>query len=169
YVEKALTSELSGNMIDLCPVGALTSKPYAFEARPWELRKTESIDVLDALGTNIRVDVRGQAVLRILPRVNEDVNEEWLSDKGRFAVDGLLKRRLDRPYIRRNGKLAEASWMEALAVVAERFGSLPGDRTAAIAGDLCDVESMLALKELMTALGSPHLECRQDGAKTPAV
>ncbi len=168
YVEKALTSELSGNMIDLCPVGALTSKPYAFEARAWELRKTESVDVLDALGTNIRLDVRGQAVMRILPRVNEDVNEEWLSDKGRFAVDGLLKRRLDRPYIRRNGKLVEASWPEALTAVADRFGKLSGDKIAAIAGDLCDVESMLALKELMVSLGSANLDCRQDGAKTPA-
>ena len=168
YVEKALTSELSGNMIDLCPVGALTSKPYAFEARAWELRKTESVDVLDALGTNIRLDARGQAVLRILPRINEDVNEEWLSDKGRFAVDGLLKRRLDRPYIRRNGKLVEASWPEALTAVAERLGTLSGDKIAAIAGDLCDVESMLALKELMTSLGSTNLDCRQDGAKTPA-
>ncbi len=168
YVEKALTSELSGNMIDLCPVGALTSKPYAFEARAWELRKTESIDVVDAVGTNIRLDARGQAVLRILPRVNEDVNEEWLSDKGRFVVDGLLKRRLDRPYIRRNGKLVEASWPEALTIAAERLGKASADRIAAIAGDLCDVESMLALKEVMTSLGSTNLDCRQDGAKTPA-
>jgi NADH-quinone oxidoreductase subunit G len=168
YVEKALTSELSGNMIDLCPVGALTSKPYAFEARAWELRKTESVDVLDAVGTNIRLDARGQAVLRVLPRVNEDVNEEWLADKGRFAVDGLLKRRLDRPYLRRNGKLVEASWPEALMAAAERLGKTSADRIAAIAGDLCDVESMLALKEVMASLGVTSLDCRQDGAKTPA-
>ena len=168
YVEKALTSELSGNMIDLCPVGALTSKPYAFEARAWELRKTESVDVLDAVGTNIRLDARGQAVLRILPRVNEDVNEEWLSDKGRFAVDGLLKRRLDRPYIRRHGKLVEASWPDALTAVAERLGKTAPERIAAIAGDLCCVESMLALKEVMVSLGVTSLDCRQDGAKTPA-
>ena len=168
YVEKALTSELSGNMIDLCPVGALTSKPYAFEARAWELRKTESVDVLDAVGTNIRLDARGQAVLRILPRVNEDVNEEWLSDKGRFAVDGLLKRRLDRPYIRRHGKLVEASWPDALTAVAERLGKAAPERIAAIAGDLCCVESMLALKEVMVSLGVTSLDCRQDGAKTPA-
>jgi NADH-quinone oxidoreductase subunit G len=168
YIEKALGSELSGNMIDLCPVGALTSKPYAFEARSWELRKTESVDVLDALGTNIRLDTRGQAVLRILPRINEDVNEEWLSDKGRFAVDGLLKRRLDRPYVRRDGKLVQAEWPEALGVIAARLKGLPGDRIAAIAGDLCDVESMLALKEVMTGLGSANLDCRQDGSKLPA-
>ena len=168
YVEKALTSELSGNMIDLCPVGALTSKPYAFEARAWELRKTESVDVLDAVGTNVRLDARGQAVLRILPRVNEDVNEEWLSDKGRFAVDGLLKRRLDRPYIRRHGKLVEASWPDALTAVAERLGKTAPERIAAIAGDLCCVESMLALKEVMVSLGVTSLDCRQDGAKTPA-
>ena len=169
YVEKALSSELSGNMIDLCPVGALTSKPYSFEARSWELRKTESVDVLDAIGTNIRLDSRAQAVMRILPRVHEDVNEEWLSDKGRFAVDGLLKRRLDRPYVRRDGKLVEASWPEAMSAIAERLAGVAGTKIAAIAGDLCDVESMLALKELMHALGSPHLDCRQDGAKLPAV
>src|SRR6202051_3141319 len=118
YVEKALTSELSGNIIDLCPVGALTSKPYAFVARPWELRKTESVDVLDAVGSNIRVDARDGQVLRVLPRLNEDVNEEWISDKTRFAVDGLTRRRLDRPYIRRGGKLVEVDSAEALDLVA---------------------------------------------------
>jgi len=165
YVEKALTSELSGNIIDLCPVGALTSKPYAFTARPWELTKTESIDVMDALGSNIRVDSRGGEVLRILPRLHEQVNEEWISDKTRFAYDGLKRQRLDRPYVRRDGKLRPATWPEAFAVIAERMKGISGDRVAAIAGDLADVESMLALKELMAALGSPHLDCRQDGAK----
>jgi NADH-quinone oxidoreductase subunit G len=165
YVEKALTSELSGNMIDLCPVGALTSKPYAFLARPWEMRKTETIDVLDAVGSNIRVDARGPQVMRVLPRLNEDINEEWISDKSRFAVDGLMHKRLDRPYVRRDGRLVEASWGEAFAVIAERFGKLPATKIAALAGDLADVESMLALKELMTGLGSANLDCRQDGAK----
>ncbi|HVJ51263.1 MAG TPA: NADH-quinone oxidoreductase subunit NuoG [Aliidongia sp.] len=167
YIEHALTSELSGNIIDLCPVGALTSKPYAYVTRPWELTKTESINVLDAVGSNIRIDARGPEVMRILPRLNEDVNEEWLDDKGRFAVDGLIKRRLDRPYVRRNGKLAEATWVEAFGAIAAKLKDLSGDRIAAIAGDLCDAESMLALKDLMTALGSPHLDCRQDGAKLP--
>jgi NADH-quinone oxidoreductase subunit G len=165
YIEHALTSELSGNIIDLCPVGALTSKPYAYVTRPWELRKTESIDVLDAVGANIRVDSRGPQVLRILPRLNEDVNEEWLGDRGRFAVDGLMKRRLDRPWVRRNGKLQEATWAEAFAAIKAKAAGLSGDRIAAIAGDLCDAESMLALKDLMTALGSPNIDCRQDGAK----
>ncbi|HXZ02683.1 MAG TPA: NADH-quinone oxidoreductase subunit NuoG [Stellaceae bacterium] len=164
YIERALTSELSANIIDLCPVGALTSKPYAFAARPWELRKIESVDVLDAIGSNIRVDSRGPQVLRVLPRLNEDVNEEWISDKTRFAVDGLTRRRLDRPYIRRDGKLVEAEWADAFAAVAARMKGVPGGRMAAIAGDLVDCEAMLALKDLMTALGSPHLDCRQDGA-----
>jgi NADH-quinone oxidoreductase subunit G len=164
YIERSLTSELSGNIIDLCPVGALTSKPYAYSARPWELRKTESVDVLDAVGSNIRIDNRGPSVLRVLPRLNEDVNEEWISDKTRFAVDGLTRRRLDRPYIRRDGKLVEAEWAEAFAVIAERLNGVPGGRMAAIAGDLVDCEAMLALKQLMAALGSPHLDCRQDGA-----
>jgi NADH-quinone oxidoreductase subunit G len=168
YVEKALTSELSGNMIDICPVGALTSKPYAFAARSWELRKTESVDVLDAVGANIRVDVRGSEVMRILPRLNEDVNEEWLGDKGRFAVDGLLKRRIDRPYVRRDGKLTESNWAEAFSVIAERLNGVPGDRIAGIAGDLSDAESMLALKDLLTGFGSANLDCRQDGAALPA-
>ncbi|MDB5407032.1 MAG: NADH-quinone oxidoreductase [Rhodospirillales bacterium] len=165
YVQKALTSELSGNIIDLCPVGALTSKPYAFVARPWELRKTESVDALDAVGSSIRVDARGAAVLRILPRLNEDVNEEWISDKTRFAVDGLGHRRLDRPYVRVGGKLAPASWGDAFNAIAEGFGKLPGGKIAALAGDLVDVEAMLALKELMLSLGSANIDCRQDGAK----
>ena len=164
FIGKSLASELSANIIDLCPVGALTSKPYSYAARPWELRKTESIDVLDAVGSNIRVDARGPAVLRILPRLNEDINEEWISDKARFALDGLGKRRLDRPYLRRAGKLVEASWQESFAMIATRLKAIAGNRMAAIAGDLADAEAMFALKELMTALGSPHLDCRQDGA-----
>src|SRR5579862_910003 len=136
YVAKALGSELSANIIDLCPVGALTSKPYAFTARSWELSKTDSIDVLDAVGANIRIDTRGPEVLRILPRLNEDVNEEWLADKSRFAVDGLKRRRLDRPWVRGNGKLEPATWAEAFAAIAERLRHLPGERIGAIAGDL---------------------------------
>jgi NADH-quinone oxidoreductase subunit G len=165
YVGNAITSELSGNMIDLCPVGALTSKPYAFAARSWELRKTESIDVLDAVGSSIRVDARGSEVMRIVPRLNEDVNEEWLSDKGRFAYDGLKRQRLDRPYVRENGKLREADWDEAFAYIADKMKGLDGARMGAIAGDLADCESMQALKDLMAALGAPHIDCRQDGAK----
>ncbi|MBM3952501.1 MAG: NADH-quinone oxidoreductase subunit G [Rhodospirillales bacterium] len=165
YVEQALNSELSGNLIDLCPVGALTSAPYAFACRSWELRKTESIDVLDAVGSNIRVDARGPSVLRILPRVNEDVNEEWISDKTRFACDGLRHRRLDQPWVRRGDKLEPATWPEAFEAVAKRLKSARSDRVAAIAGDLADAESIYALKTWLAKLGSPHLDCRQDGAK----
>jgi len=168
YLEKALDSELSGNVIDLCPVGALTSKPYAFVSRPWELKKTETIDVMDALGANIRVDARGSEVLRVLPRLHDDVNEEWISDKTRFACDGLKRQRLDRPYIRRDGKLVAASWPEALSAVAEKMKGLSGEQMAAVAGDLCDAESMFALKQLMTSVGSANLDCRQDGAKLDA-
>ncbi|WP_206928725.1 NADH-quinone oxidoreductase subunit NuoG [Roseococcus thiosulfatophilus] len=165
YVEKALSSELSGNLIDICPVGALTSRPYAFVSRPWELRKTESVDVLDAVGAAIRVDVRGGEVLRIMPRVHDDVNEEWLGDRGRFSFDGLKRNRLDRPWVRRDGKLQPASWAEALGAIAR---ALPGKRLGAIAGDTMDAESMFALKGLMAALGSQNLDCRQDGAKLDA-
>src|ERR1700712_4591644 len=168
YVEKALTSELSGNIIDLCPVGALTSKPYAFIARPWELAKVDSIDVLDAIGTNIRVDARGPEVLRILPRVNEDVNEEWIGDKSRFCIDGLKRRRLDRPWVRENGRLHAATWNEAFDAIAARLKPLPGDRVGAIAGDLCDAESIVALKDLLASLGSANVDCRQDGARLDA-
>jgi NADH-quinone oxidoreductase subunit G len=164
YVEKTINSELSGNLIDLCPVGALTSKPYAFIARPWELRKTESIDVMDAVGSAIRVDSRGREVMRILPRTNDDVNEEWLADKARYAVDGLRRQRLDRPYLRVDGKLKAASWPEALDAIAKRVIGLPGNRLAAIAGDFADAESLFALKSLMSALASPNIDCRQDGA-----
>ena len=165
YVEKALTSELSGNMIDLCPVGALTSGPYAYAARSWELEKTESIDTMDAVGSAIRVDTRGAEVMRILPRLNEDVNEEWISDKTRFACDGLRRQRLDRPYVRQNGKLMPVSWDDAFTAIADRIKTVDGGRIAAIAGDMADCESMMALKDLMTVLGSPHTDCRQDGAK----
>jgi NADH-quinone oxidoreductase subunit G len=165
YVERALGSELSGNIIDLCPVGALTSKPYSFIARPWELRKTESVDVLDALGSNIRIDSRGAQVMRVLPRLNEEINEEWLNDKTRFAHDALIRRRLDRPYVRRGGRLVEAEWREALELVANRLKMTPPERVAAIAGDLCDAEAMFALKELMRGLGVRSLDCRQDGAR----
>jgi NADH-quinone oxidoreductase subunit G len=164
YIERALGSELSGNIVDLCPVGALTSKPYAFVARPWELRKTESIDVLDAVGSNIRVDSRGARVLRILPRLNEAVNEEWLADKSRYAHDGLIVRRLDRPWIRRAGRLVEAEWRDALDLAAERIRGVPPERIAALAGDLCDAEAMFALRELLRGLGVTSLDCRQDGA-----
>ncbi|MBU6449225.1 MAG: NADH-quinone oxidoreductase subunit NuoG [Rhodospirillales bacterium] len=164
YVQKALTSELSGNIIDLCPVGALTSKPYAFTARPWELRKTDSIDVLDALGSNIRIDARGAEVLRILPRINDDVNEEWLGDKSRFSVDGLKRRRLDRPWIRENGKLRPASWEEAFAAIAAKVKATSPAKMGALAGDLADVESMLALKGFFAGLGSKNIDCRIDGS-----
>ncbi len=165
YLEKSLDSEVSANVIDLCPVGALTSKPYAFVSRPWELSKTESVDVLDAVGSAIRVDSRQTEVLRVLPRLNEDVNEEWLADKSRYACDGLMRQRLDRPYVRENGKLREASWDDAFAMIAEKVKATSGDRIAALAGDLCDAGSMFALKQLMSALGSSNLDCRQDGAK----
>jgi NADH-quinone oxidoreductase subunit G len=164
YLEASLDSELSGNVIDLCPVGALTSKPYAYKARPWELRKTETIDVMDALGSNIRVDMRGREAMRILPRNHDDVNEEWLSDKSRFVWDGLNMQRLDRPYIRRNGKLEPASWDAAFEAIGEKISG-KGDGLAAIAGDLVCAEGQFALKGLMDALGSPHIDCRQDGAK----
>jgi NADH-quinone oxidoreductase subunit G len=164
YVEKALTTELSGNLIDICPVGALTSRPYAFVSRPWELRKTDSIDVLDATGTNIRIDTRSGEVLRILPRVNDDVNEEWMADRGRFAFDGLKRRRLDRPWVRRDGVLKPATWPEAFAAIAARLHGVPGARIAARIGDLVDAEAIVALKDLMAALGATDLDCRTDGA-----
>jgi NADH-quinone oxidoreductase subunit G len=164
-IEKALSSELSGNLIDVCPVGALTAKPYAFVARPWELNKTDGIDVFDALGSNIRIDSRGGEVLRVLPRLNDDVNEEWISDKARFAIDGLKHRRLDRPWVRKEGRLVPATWKEAFAAIARRLSGVRGERIGAVAGDLACAESLLALKDLMTGLGATHLECRQDGAR----
>lgn len=164
YIEKALSSELSGNLVDVCPVGALTSKPYEFAARPWELRKTESIDVMDAVGSNIRIDARGNEVMRILPRLNETINEEWLGDKSRLACDGLKVQRLDRPYVRRDGKLAECSWEDAFVAIADKLRHLQGAQIAALAGDLVDVESTFALKKFMHGLGSNMLDCRIDGA-----
>ena len=163
YLEKSLSSELSGNVIDLCPVGALTSKPYAYNARPWELRKTESIDVMDALGSAIRVDAKGDAVMRIMPVVNEEVNEEWLSDKSRFIWDGLARQRLDKPYIRENGKLRAASWKEALTRTAELLGA-PADKIGFLAGDLTEVEQLKAVKDLAGKLGVTSLDCRPAGS-----
>jgi NADH-quinone oxidoreductase subunit G len=165
YVEKALSTELSGNLIDICPVGALTSRPYAFVSRPWELRKTDSVDVLDAVGASIRVDVRGGEVLRILPRIHEEVNEEWLGDRSRFSFDGLKRKRLDRPWVRKDGKLKPASWAEAFGAIA---GNLPGRRLGALVGDTMDAEAIFALKGLMTSLGAVGLDGRQDGAKIDA-
>ncbi|WP_395877389.1 NADH-quinone oxidoreductase subunit NuoG [Ehrlichia muris] len=167
YISKCITSELSGNIIDLCPVGALTSKPYAFKARSWELRHCETIDVLDAVCSNIRVDTRGLEIMRVLPRLNEDINEEWISDKARFSYDGLKLQRLDKPYIRKNGRLLPATWEEAFNMIAKKISSTSGNKIAAIAGDLADCESMLLLKELMHELGSPNIECRQDGSIIP--
>jgi NADH-quinone oxidoreductase subunit G len=164
YLETAMTSELQGNVVDLCPVGALTSKPYAFAARPWELNKTESIDVMDALGSAIRVDTRGREVMRILPRVNDDVNEEWISDKTRHVVDGLRTQRLDQPYIREHGRLRTASWPAAFAAIAGKLARTPAKRIGAIVGDLAAVEEIFALKDLMTRLDVRNIDCRQDGA-----
>ncbi|MBX3509541.1 MAG: NADH-quinone oxidoreductase subunit NuoG, partial [Parvibaculum sp.] len=168
YLEHALTSELSANVVDLCPVGALTFRPFAYTARPWELKKTESIDVMDAVGSNIRVDARGAEVMRILPRLNDEVNEEWISDKSRFVWDGLKTQRLDTPYVRENGKLRPASWDEAFAAIAAKLNGAKPESVAAIAGDLACAESMKALKDLFAALGSPNIDCRQDGAKLDA-
>ena len=167
YVQMALSSELSGNMIDLCPVGALTSRPYASSARAWELRHTETVDVLDAVGSNIRVDSRGNEVMRVLPRLNEDINEEWISDKARFSYDGLKRQRLDRPYVREDGRLREASWEGAFAAITTRIAAIKGakgQKIAAIAGDMACCESIQALKDIMEAFKSPHMDCRQDGA-----
>lgn len=164
YLGQTLDSELQGNIVDLCPVGALTSKPYAFTARPWELTKTESIDVMDALGSNIRVDTKGREVMRILPRNNDGVNEEWLSDKSRYAWDGLRRQRLDKPYIRENGKLRAADWGEALGAAA---AAMKGKKVSGIVGDLAPVEAVFALKELIEGQGG-MVECRTDGAKLPA-
>jgi NADH-quinone oxidoreductase subunit G len=165
YLEQAMTSELQGNVVDLCPVGALTSKPYAFAARPWELNKTESVDVMDAVGSAIRIDTRGREVMRILPRVNDDVNEEWISDKTRHVVDGLRTQRLDQPYIREDGQLRPASWRDAFAAIAAKVKASAPKRMGAIVGDLAAVEEIFALKDLMTRLGVVNLDCRQDGAE----
>jgi NADH-quinone oxidoreductase subunit G len=167
YLETALTSELQGNLVDICPVGALTSKPYAFAARPWELGKTQSIDVMDGVGSAIRVDTRGREVMRILPRVNEAVNEEWISDKTRHIVDGLRSQRLDRPYIRENGQLQPASWPDAFEAIAARTARIDGKRIGAIAGDLAAVEEMFALKELLAKCGSVNLAVQGGDAFDP--
>lgn len=165
YLEQAMSSELQSNVVDLCPVGALTSKPYQNKARPWELSKTESIDVMDAVGSAIRVDSRGKEVMRILPRLNEAVNEEWISDKTRHIADGLKTQRLDRPYIRENGRLRPASWTEAFAAVANKVKAASPEKIGAIAGDLAAVEEMFALKALIASLGSANLDARQDGTR----
>ncbi|MFK8251582.1 NADH-quinone oxidoreductase subunit NuoG [Ancylobacter terrae] len=165
YLEAALTSELQGNVVDLCPVGALTQRPYAYHARPWELVKTESIDVMDAVGSNIRVDTRGREVMRVLPRLNEDVNEEWISDKTRYIWDGLKTQRLDRPYVRVDGRLKPATWPEAFAAIAAKVKGVPGTRVGALVGDLASVEEVFALKDLVTRLGSASIDARQDGAR----
>ena len=169
YLEKTLASELSANVIDLCPVGALTSRPYAFVARPWELTKVESIDVMDAQGSNIRVDARASQVMRIMPRLNEAVNEEWISDKARYAHDGLRRQRLDTPYVRnKEGRLEKASWDDAFAAIAGQLKKAKAAGTAAIIGDQVDAETIFAMKSLMDKIGSVHMDCRQDGAKLSA-
>ncbi len=165
YLERGMLSELSANVSDLCPVGALTHRPWAYIYRPWELRKTESIDVMDAMGAAIRVDARGREVLRILPRNNDAVNEEWITDKTRFVADGLRTQRLDRPYVRENGKLVPVSWDAALKVVADKLAATPPERMGAIAGDLAGAEEMFALKDLLGRRGVVNFDCRQDGAK----
>ena len=165
YLEKSMASELSGNVVDLCPVGALTNLPYAYKARSWELTHTSSIDVMDAMGSHIRVDTRGNEVMRVLPRINDDINEEWISDKTRHHIDGLMRQRIDRPYMRdTNGRLAEASWDDVFAAIAKVVKKTKPQDTAALAGDLADAESMFALKNLMENLGVLHMDCRQDGA-----
>ena len=163
YLEKAISSEMTGNVVDLCPVGALTHKPWAFNYRPWELKKTETVDVHDAVGANIRVDARGSEVMRVLPRTNEAINEEWIDDKTRYAVDGLMRQRLDRPYVRVGKSLKPATWAEAFDAIAAKIKKAPADRIGVIAGDLQDAESMKAAMDLFKALGSANIDCRQDG------
>ncbi|MGF1446600.1 MAG: NADH-quinone oxidoreductase subunit NuoG [Pikeienuella sp.] len=167
YLGEILKSEMQGNIVDLCPVGALTNKPYAFSARPWELTKTQSIDAMDALGSNIRIDTRGRAVMRVLPRNHDGVNEEWIADRTRHVADGLARQRLDRPFARVDGKFKPVSWAEALGIAAEKIAAA-GDRIAGLAGDLAPVEAIYALKGLLAGLGSVRHECRQDGAQLPA-
>ena len=165
WVEAALTSELQGNIIDLCPVGALNSRPYEYRARTWELRKTESIDVSDAVGSNIRVDARHNEVMRIVPRLHEEINEEWLSDKGRFLYDGLKKRRLDRPMIKQAGRLQQVEWRTALEAVAKKIRGSAAAKVGFIIGDLVDLEAMILVKDFATAIGTPNIDCRQDGSQ----
>ena len=165
YLDEAVKSELSGNVIDLCPVGALTSKPYAFSARPWELKQTESIDIMDAVGSNIRIDTKGNKVMRVLPRNNDEINEEWISDKTRFFWDGLSLQRIDKPYLRADGKLKPISWEKALNVASSKLLNTKPEKIASIIGDLASIESIYALKKLMDLIKSPNTECRQDGSK----
>ena len=165
YLDIAVKSELSGNVIDLCPVGALTSKPYAFSARPWELKQTESIDVMDAIGSNIRIDTKGNKVMRVLPRNNDEVNEEWISDKTRFFWDGLSLQRIDKPYLRENGKLRQVSWNKAIDVASDKLLNTNPEKIASITGDLVSMESIYSIKKLMDSIKSPNTECRQDGSK----
>jgi len=163
YLEQSMQSELSANVVDLCPVGALTSKPYVFEARPWELKKTESIDVMDAIGSNIRVDTYGWEVKRILPRINEDINEEWISDKTRYACDGLLNQRLDTPYIKYNGKFEKASWNEVFNIIKSKFKNADKDKICGMSGDLINMETLYIFKEFFNkTLGSYNVESRSD-------
>jgi NADH-quinone oxidoreductase subunit G len=163
YLEQSMQSELSANVVDLCPVGALTSKPYVFEARPWELKKTESIDVMDAIGSNIRVDTYGWEVKRILPRINEDINEEWISDKTRYACDGLLSQRLDTPYIKYNGKFEKASWNEVFNIIKSKFKNTDKDKICGMSGDLVNMETLYLFKEFFNkTLGSNNVESRSD-------
>jgi len=163
YLEQSMQSELSANVVDLCPVGALTSKPYVFEARPWELKKTESIDVMDAIGSNIRVDTYGWEVKRILPRINEDINEEWISDKTRYACDGLLNQRLDTPYIKYNGKFEKASWNEVFNIIKSKFKNADKDKICGMSGDLVNMETLYIFKEFFNkTLGSHNVESRSD-------
>ena len=165
YLDIAVKSELSGNVIDLCPVGALTSKPYAFSARPWELKQTESIDVMDAVGSNIRIDTKGNKVMRVLPRNNDEVNEEWISDKTRFFWDGLSLQRIDKPYLRENGKLRQVSWNKAIDVASDKLLNTNPEKIASITRDLVSIESIYSIKKLMDSIKSPNTECRQDGSK----
>ena len=165
YLDQAVESELSGNVIDLCPVGALTSKPYAFSARPWELNKTETIDIMDAMGSNIRIDSKGLRVMRVLPRLNEDINEEWITDKTRFFWDGLNNQRIDKPYKRVDGILKPTSWKSALELAKEKISNSKSEKISALSGDLADIESIYALKKLMKNIGSDNFDCRQDGSR----
>ena len=165
YLNQAVESELSGNVIDLCPVGALTSKPYAFSARPWELNKTETIDIMDAMGSNIRIDSKGLMVMRVLPRLNEDINEEWITDKTRFFWDGLNNQRIDKPYKRVDGILKPTSWKSALELAKEKISNSKSEKISALSGDLVDIESIYALKKLMKNIGSDNFDCRQDGSR----
>ena len=165
YLEKTIKSELSGNVIDLCPVGALTSKPYAFKARPWELNKTESIDVFDAMGSSIRIDTLGKKTLRVLPRMNEEINEEWISDKSRFAIDGLSKQRIDTPYLIKDGKLVIAEWNEVLDNITQEISKRGKENTLALSGKFTDIETLFSAKSFLQSLGSNYFDCRYDNVQ----